>query len=527
LLAGGIGFLLGDFVQIVQRAHWGPFQYAVLQEHGGWGKMEKLFGLIMGWGVALGVARLARDGLEAPVEDESGGYLNEFAVFFFFVPMMAWNFGQNLTRWAADDAFPAQVLGLSGFFWASFCGLLLTALVLVALKRQRARGLAFVPSSALGKGQLLFLALQGLIVGASFAGSLPQLASPSVATSEVFYIVCASAASFAILFHGPPRQTPVHASRTRADAAWQAGWSYWAGWFMVPALVVGLAGISVAIAPPTTNPNFYRFSRPPEPSTQAGSPRATIPDRLVVLTFDDSVKSHVTVAAPILKKYGFSATFFITEGFTFHSNKNDYMTWEEIKELDRQGFEIGNHTRDHVGIQADNVDRLEEQLYGIDEGCARMGIPRPSSFAWPGNQFAVEALPVLRKHGIAFARRGGKPEFAYEEGRGTAYEPGADDPLLIPTTGDARPGWTLDDLIRAVTQAHDGRIAVLQFHGVPEGEHPWVHTPRERFEEYMEYLAAHGYRVIAVRDLARYVDPQVRPADPQAVIERRMVAKRQ
>jgi hypothetical protein len=43
----------------------------------------------------------------------------------------------------------------------------------------------------------------------------------------------------------------------------------------------------------------------------------------------------------------------------------------------------------------------------------------------------------------------------------------------------------------------------------------------------MEYLAAHGYRVIAVRDLARYVDPQVRPADPQAVIERRMVAKRQ
>lgn len=249
--------------------------------------------------------------------------------------------------------------------------------------------------------------------------------------------------------------------------------------------------------------------------------RAPIPDRVVVLTFDDSVKSHVTVAAPILKKYGFSATFFITEGFTFKTNKRDYMTWEEIKQLDRQGFEIGNHTRDHLGIKAENVERVEEQLQGIDAGCASMGIEQPTSFAWPGNQFAVEALPALRKHGILFARRGGQPEFAYDEGRGVAYEPGVDDPLLIPTTGDARPKWTLDDLIRAVSQAHGGRIAVLQFHGVPEGEHPWVHTPQARFEQYMKYLYEHGYRVIALRDLARYVDPQVLPADPRAAIDRR------
>src|SRR6266404_2565656 len=77
-------------------------------------------------------------------------------------------------------------------------------------------------------------------------------------------------------------------------------------------------------------------------------PLLPIPDRLVVLTFDDSVKSHFTVAAPILKQYGFSATFFITEGFTFKSNKKDYMTWEEVQELHRDGFEIGNHTGNHM-----------------------------------------------------------------------------------------------------------------------------------------------------------------------------------
>jgi peptidoglycan/xylan/chitin deacetylase (PgdA/CDA1 family) len=255
------------------------------------------------------------------------------------------------------------------------------------------------------------------------------------------------------------------------------------------------------------------------------TPREPIPDRLVVLTFDDSVKSHFTVAAPILKKYGFGATFFITEGFSFKTNKRDYMTWEEIRELDRQGFEIGNHTRDHLGISAKNVDQLETQLRGIDEQCEAAGIKKPVSFAWPGNSFAVEALGVLRKHGVLFARRGGRPEFDYEQGRGVAYEPMLDDPLLIPSAGDARPAWTLDDLVLAVSQAHDGRIAVLQFHGVPEGEHPWVHTPRERFEEYMRYLHDHGYKVIAWRDLARYVDPSRVPADPRAVIERRVKAR--
>ena len=42
-----------------------------------------------------------------------------------------------------------------------------------------------------------------------------------------------------------------------------------------------------------------------------------IPEKLVVLTFDDSAKSHYTIVRPILLKYKFGATFFITEGFDF------------------------------------------------------------------------------------------------------------------------------------------------------------------------------------------------------------------
>lgn len=531
-LAGGIGFLLGDFVQIVQRSKWGVFQHAVLQEHSGWGKMEKLFGFIMGCGVALGAERLAREGLEPPVEDDHRGLLNEFAVFVLFVPMLAWNFGQNVGRWQKEGVLPEHVLGISSPFWTKAIGVLWVLLVLFALVQRRRRGLALLPATPLGKGQLLFLVLLGVIFCGSFAGFLPTLKSTSVATSEIFYILCASAATVAILVQGSGRAPTTRPGRARSDRFWASGWGYWLCWPLVAALAVGLAWFSASIAPPTKDPKFYRFPPAGQAATKpaaksvalAQNSRKPIPDRLVVLTFDDSVKSHFTVAAPILKKYGFSATFFITEGFTFKTNKRDYMTWDEIKQLDRLGFEIGNHTRDHLGIKTENVAQLEEQLQGVDASCASAGIVRPTSFAWPGNQFAIEALPTLRGHGILFARRGGQPEFAYDEGRGVAYEPGVDDPLLIPTTGDARPNWTLDDLVRAVRQAHDGRIAVLQFHGVPEGEHPWVHTPQSQFEQYMAYLHQHGYRVIALRDLARFVDPQMIPADPRAAIQRRISA---
>ena len=243
----------------------------------------------------------------------------------------------------------------------------------------------------------------------------------------------------------------------------------------------------------------------------------------VVLTFDDASASHHAVARPLLKRLGFGATFFITEGFTFRTNKRDYLTWEQIAELHRDGFEIGNHTRDHLGITEKNIPRLAEQLEAIAARCREHGIPAPVSFAWPGNKFHANALPVLEAAGIRFARRGGEPEVPYAKGGGVPYEPGVDHPLLIPTTADARPVWTLDHVKAAVAQARDGRIAVLQFHGVPDGEHPWVNTPRERFEEYMAWLHAEGYTVIALRDLARYVEEARPPADPIAVMRRRGV----
>jgi peptidoglycan/xylan/chitin deacetylase (PgdA/CDA1 family) len=249
--------------------------------------------------------------------------------------------------------------------------------------------------------------------------------------------------------------------------------------------------------------------------------REPIPDKLVVLTFDDASKSHYTVARPLLLKYKFGATFFITEGFDFPTNKKDYLSWEEITQLHKDGFEIGNHTVDHKGVTDKTLTDLPAQLKGINARCKEHGIPPPVSFAYPGNAISKNALPVLRELGIKFARRGGSPEYPYKDAMGCAYEPGLYHPLLVPSAGDARPDWTLSDLKSAVSQARHGKIAVLQFHGVPDTAHDWVNTKKEQFEAYLQHLADEKYVVIAMSDLARFVDPEVAPGDPFGVIEDR------
>jgi len=205
-----------------------------------------------------------------------------------------------------------------------------------------------------------------------------------------------------------------------------------------------------------------------------------VPDKLVVLTSDDGSASHFTTVRPLLKELGFGATFFITGGFGFPTGEI-FMTWEQIAVLHREGFQIGNHTRSHTSITGETLAGLREEVRFINDRCAAHGIPRPVSFAYPGNAIHPAALPIRQELGLQWARRGAQPERPYGSGEGIAYEPMKDHPLLLPTSGDARPDWTLIDLRKAVEGARHGRIAVLQFHGVPDREHPWVSRPKRGF----------------------------------------------
>ena len=64
----------------------------------------------------------------------------------------------------------------------------------------------------------------------------------------------------------------------------------------------------------------------------------------VVITFDDGALSNFYYAFPILLNASLRATFFITTDFV---GKKGFMQWEHLKEMQKEGMEIGSHTVTH------------------------------------------------------------------------------------------------------------------------------------------------------------------------------------
>ena len=137
--------------------------------------------------------------------------------------------------------------------------------------------------------------------------------------------------------------------------------------------------------------------------------RFPIPDRLIVLTFDDGVKSCATFVAPLLKHYRFGATFYITEGLNFLKDKDRYMTWGEIRELDEAGFEIGNHTRHHKNVSTQLREELIADLGHIDHRCQENGILLPQTFCYPGYHNSPEGHQVRIGHSKILSGQASKP----------------------------------------------------------------------------------------------------------------------
>ena len=230
------------------------------------------------------------------------------------------------------------------------------------------------------------------------------------------------------------------------------------------------------------------------------------PEMLVVLTFDDAVKSHLEYVAPLLKEKEFGATFFITAEWM--EDTANFLDWEEVAAIHGMGFEIGNHAWEHNAFYTPReIGRLEKSLQRVDSALASYGVPKPVSFAYTGNHYAPGTVEKIRELGYRFARRGMQPEQPYGKILpGPLFDPGLNNRLVIPTTADAYPRWTLEYFKSVIERAEPGKAIILQFHGVPDKAHPWVHTDPELFRQCMDYLEKCGARVIALKDLEQYLE---------------------
>lgn len=125
----------------------------------------------------------------------------------------------------------------------------------------------------------------------------------------------------------------------------------------------------------------------------------TWPERAVVLTFDDGHMSNVTLALPLLERYGFRAEFFITTDWI---GKPRFMEAKQIRALSEAGMGIGSHGASHRFLDEMDVDGVARELKVSKEILAEITGRDVVSFSAPGGRMTPRGSAVARGLGYRF-----------------------------------------------------------------------------------------------------------------------------
>ena len=119
-----------------------------------------------------------------------------------------------------------------------------------------------------------------------------------------------------------------------------------------------------------------------------------LPDKSVMITFDDGHESNYTIALPILKKYNFKATFFITTDFI---DQVGYMTSRQINLLRDSGMSVQSHAKTHLFLNELNNEQIRIEL---DESKKKLEdiLGKPvQSISMPGGRYNNSVIELARQ----------------------------------------------------------------------------------------------------------------------------------
>lgn len=147
----------------------------------------------------------------------------------------------------------------------------------------------------------------------------------------------------------------------------------------------------------------------------------SLPEKPIMLTFDDGYYNNMEYILPLLEKYGMTAVFSVVGDYIeMEENEKErnvnysYLNWEEIDYLNKTGLvEIGNHTsslhsdngrRGACIMNGENADEYQAMLKA-DVGGLQRKLKENSGvesiiFTYPYGFFCKESVPVLKELGF-------------------------------------------------------------------------------------------------------------------------------
>ncbi|MEU4203088.1 polysaccharide deacetylase family protein [Streptomyces sp. NPDC045470] len=130
-----------------------------------------------------------------------------------------------------------------------------------------------------------------------------------------------------------------------------------------------------------------------------------LPERPVLITFDDGYEGVHRHALPVLSGHGFAATLFVSTGwlrgpYDTGGALDTMLDWDQTRELAAAGLEIGGHSHTHPQLDQVSDDRLWFEVTRCKHLVAdELGAP-PVSFAYPYGHSSRRVRRAVRGAGF-------------------------------------------------------------------------------------------------------------------------------
>lgn len=124
----------------------------------------------------------------------------------------------------------------------------------------------------------------------------------------------------------------------------------------------------------------------------------SMPEKPMLLTFDDGHWDFATVVLPILKKYQVKATQYVIPGFTGGS---DFMTENQVWNVVASGLvDVGAHTVHHISLAGRSLHEVQDEVTESKRMLENTYHMQVVSFAYPNGSFDNQAADVVKKAGF-------------------------------------------------------------------------------------------------------------------------------